>query len=158
MRDYIFFFRFVKKIFFLYLTNLILRTNKLSLIKQNNQHTESNMFSTLTLTPCDSHTATGEWPEYRSCSTDTFGDDNGPYLTSPQYKKPPPSPKPGNSVKLGDGRTITITALRISPLPAGRRREIQVCSDDIPSPPPPSLFRQLIDAFIRLPPQIFQRP
>ena len=35
---------------------------------------------------------------------------------------------------------------------------LQVCADDIPSPPPPSLFRQLIDAFIGLPPQIFQRP
>ena len=112
------------------------------------------MFSTLTLTPCDSRTC----PEYRSCSMDAFSDDNGPYLTSPQYTLPPPSPKPGNSVKLGDGRTITITGLRMSPLPAGRRREIQVCSDDLPSPPPPSLLQMFINTFIRLPPQIFQRP
>ena len=112
------------------------------------------MSSTLTLAPCDSHT----WSEYRSCSMDAFDDDNGPYLTSPQYTLPPPSPKPGNSVKLGDGRTITITGLRMSPLPAGRRREIQVRSDNLPSPPPPSLLQMFINTFIRLPPQIFQRP
>ena len=139
--------------------------HKLSLIKQHNQHTESNMFSTLTLTPCDSRICPGEWPEYRSCSMDTFGDDTGPYLTSPQYKEPPPSPRPGNSVKLDDGRTITIN-WHLSPTVRRRERRnelkknhtLQVCSDDLPSPPPPSLLQMFINTFIRLPPQIFQRP
>ena len=61
------------------------------------------MSSPLTLepsTPCP-----GEWPLVRSCSMDAFCDDNGPYLTSPQYREPLSSPLPGNSVKLDDGRT-----------------------------------------------------
>ena len=124
------------------------------------------MSSTLTLTPCDSHTCLGEWPKYRSCSMDTFGDDNGPYLTSPQYKEPPSSPLPCNSVKLDDGPTIRRrrpSHLREADGPARRKarskilrdiRSLQVCYEDIPPPPLPSLFRRFIDTFIRLPPQI----
>jgi len=80
---------------------------------------------------------------------------------SPQYRLPPPSPHPGNSVKFGDGPTVAVMR------PAAgtrivrrreRRSELQVCADDIPSPPPPSLLRQFIDMFLLLPPEIFQRP
>ena len=109
----------------------------------------------LTLIPCDSPTCRGEWPLYHSCSMKTYGDDNGPYLTSPQYREPPSSPLPGNSVKLDDGRTITIT-WHLSP--TVRKIERRICSDDIPSPPPHSLFRKFIDMFLQIPPQIFQRP
>ena len=124
------------------------------------------MSSTLSLTLCPaSPDCPGEWPLVRSCSTDTFCDDNGPYLVSPQYRPPPSSPLPGNSVKLDDGRTITI-AWHLSPTVRRRERReclkklhsLQVCSDDIPSPPPPSLFHRFIDMFLQLPPQIFQRP
>ena len=109
----------------------------------------------LTLVPCDSPTCRGECPLYRSCSTTTYGDDNGPYLVSPQSGPPPPSPLPGNSVKLDDGRTITIT-WHLSP--TVRKCKRRVCADDIPSPPPPSLFWKFIDMFLQVPPQIFQRP
>ena len=114
------------------------------------------MSSPLTLIP--STACPGEWPMLRSCSMETFGDDNGPYLTSPQYREPPSSPLPGNSVKLDDGRTITIT-WHLSPTVRRResRSETQVCSDDIPSPPP-SLFQKFINAFLQIPPQVFQRP
>jgi len=124
------------------------------------------MSSPLTLIPCSpTSSRPSEWPMLRSCSMETFEDDNGPYLTSPQYREPPSSPLPGNSVKLDDGRTITIT-WHLSPTVRRRERHeelkkvhsLQVCSDDIPSPPPPSLFRQFINAFLQVPPQIFQRP
>ncbi len=98
------------------------------------------MTSTLTLSPCSpSSEVTGVWPLVRSCSTLAFTDDNGPQLVSPQYRPPPPSPRPGSSIKLGDGRKITI-AWHLSP--TVRRVETRVCADDIPSPPRPSLFRQ----------------
>ena len=111
-------------------------------------------------TPCP-----GEWPLVRSCSMDTLSDDNGPYLTSPQYREPLSSPLPGNSVKLVDGRTITIT-WHLSPTVRRRERHeelkkvhsLQVCSDDIPSPAPPSLLQKFINAFLQIPPQVFQRP
>ncbi len=78
---------------------------------------------------------------------------------SPPLTLEPIAPLPGNSVKLDDGRTITIT-WHLSPTVRRRERqsEIQVCSDDIPSPTPPSLFQQLINAFLQIPPQVFQRP
>ena len=124
------------------------------------------MSSPLTLIPCSpTSSRPSEWPMLRSCSMETFEDDNGPYLTSPQYREPPSSPLPGNSVKLDDGRTITIT-WHLSPTVRRRERHeelkklhsLQVCSDDIPSPPSPSLFQKFINAFLQVPPQIFQRP
>ena len=130
------------------------------------------MFSTLTLSPCppSPHVPPG-YILRDTCSTETFDDDNGPYCVgSPQYKLPPPSPLPelsplrqsfraGNSVKLDDGRSLTI-AWHLSPTVRRKqpRSELRVCADDISSPPPPSLLRKLIDAFISLPPAIFQRP
>ena len=118
------------------------------------------MASTLTLTQCSpSSCRPGEWPLYQSCSTLAHTEDNGPYMISPQYSSPPPSPlftcvtnkpvqmkvrcvhsarevvkwgRPNtgySSVKLGDGRTVTIGNL---------------VPDDLPSPPTPSCFKRFI--------------
>ena len=99
------------------------------------------MASTLTLTPCSpSSCRSGERALYKSCSTLAHTEDNGPYMISPQYSSPPPSPltsvpnKPVQirerlvhssqevarlcrsetgyrSIKLGDGRTVAINNL-----------------------------------------------
>jgi len=155
--------------------------------KQHKQYTESDMSSTLTLTPSSaspqsarSHSVTspsavvatplaslhaelehhrGLLPPWhrkyplrrrlylngmRPVKFSRPGATRPPGGVSPQYRVPPPSPLPGNSVKLGDGRTITITNIRM-------------VSVDIPSPPP-SLFQKFINMFLLIPPQIFQRP
>lgn len=104
----------------------------------------TNMASTLSLTPCSpSSCIYGQWPLYQSCSTLTFTDDNGPYMVSPQYRKPPPSPRAptgGRSIKLGDGRMVIIGRM-VSVTPSPRS------SQTILTAQTPSICRKFIKIF-----------